>query len=329
VRVRRAYDARFRCKGQSAPGAMQRRDFVKASAFGRRDGPCWTACRSQCRRPTTSDATLRTLLDAILDEEAARSPQAATTWGLDSGTRCKAAWPAQRLFGNRPQRPDCRSSLPSRKARQAVATSAVAASRVDYDVIEWASQQVTDWGRRFPFGEGPWTPYAVCQLTGPYQSIPDFLATTIQCGPSTTPRRISHGSINWDSARCVVRGFAGRRFARRARARFRARHDIAQLQENFGQRRPRTHGRLSSGVATRAVHASARPGGRCGRRALHNSVAQRVYPADRGDSMSPCRACRPGRRSDAGNLKGRSRNGEAYLPRVRSNTRPRNTPSPR
>jgi uncharacterized protein (DUF885 family) len=52
------------------------------------------------------------------------------------------------------------------------------AAQVDRDVVEWTSAQAVEWWTRFPFGESTWSPYAVSQLTGPYQSVPDFLAST-------------------------------------------------------------------------------------------------------------------------------------------------------
>lgn len=125
-----------------------------------------------------ADPRLRALLDVFFEEDLVRRPQSATMYGLDTGAHAdlrsklndySAAGRAQ-LVG------DHRSRL--QRLQGIDCADLTAAAQVDYDVVVWGSQQIVDWGDRFPCGESPWNPYAISQLTGPYQSVPDFLAST-------------------------------------------------------------------------------------------------------------------------------------------------------
>lgn len=165
------------------PFELDRRQFLAASAlagtaallgpFGR------YAVAAQ-----SPDAQLVALLDTFLDEDLAERPQAATAWGLDQGPHAglRARLNDYSAAGRLRLVDTSRSRL--QRLKQIPRAQLSPAAQVDYDVVEWASTQIVDWGSRFLFGESPWTPYAVSQLTGPYSSVPDFLASThpIQSG---------------------------------------------------------------------------------------------------------------------------------------------------
>lgn len=133
---------------------------------------------------TDEDARLRTLLDKFWEETLDASPQSATTLGVDTGARA-----SQRALLNDATRAG-RDAYVAARADRLQRLSAIdvtrlsPAARVDYDVVAYQSRVIAEGGKRFRFGEGadgfgylPYSPYAVSQLTGPYQSIPDFLAT--------------------------------------------------------------------------------------------------------------------------------------------------------
>jgi uncharacterized protein (DUF885 family) len=157
---------------------MDRRRFLCAAALAGSGALVNPLARYAIAATETADGQLRALLDAFFDEDLLVRPQSATIWGLDTGER--AALRARLNDYSTVDRDrtirDHRSRL-ERLGRIARATLSPAA-QVDRDVIEWSSTQVVEWGTRFPFGESVWTPYAISQLTGPYQSVPDFLAST-------------------------------------------------------------------------------------------------------------------------------------------------------
>ena len=155
---------------------MDRRRFLIASALAG-GAACLPSFVPQVLAADSSDAQLRALLDAFFDEDLAENPQRATALGLDVGDRADfrrrldnySAAGRTRVVERQRQR------LQRLKAGHRAGLSPE--SQVDYDVIEWSAMQAVDGGTRFPFGESPWTPYAISQLTGPYQSVPDFLSS--------------------------------------------------------------------------------------------------------------------------------------------------------
>jgi uncharacterized protein (DUF885 family) len=128
------------------------------------------------------DARLRALLDAFWTETLDASPQQATTLGLDTGARA-----GQRALLNDASRAG-RDAFIAARADRLKRLSAIDrtrlsdAAKIDYDVVEYQSRIIAEGGAKYRFGEGadgfgyiPYSPYAISQLTGPYQSVPDFL----------------------------------------------------------------------------------------------------------------------------------------------------------
>jgi uncharacterized protein (DUF885 family) len=257
------------------------------------------------RAADTPDHSLRVLLDTILGEELQARPQSATAWGLDSGPNAKLRGLLNDYSST--GRNDLIADHRSRLARLGHVSrhKLSASSRVDHDVVHWATQQIVDWGRRFPFGEGPWTPYAVSQLTGPYQSVPDFLATThpvrtrddaeaylARLDQFATALDASSRALQEDAARGVLAPD------------FALDTTIAQLQK-LGSPRPESHG-LAVSLASRAASAALQ-GDWAGR--ATQLVGQRVYPAVERQ-LAAVQRLRPQARPDAGIWK--IRDGEAF-----------------
>lgn len=132
--------------------------------------------------PGSEDAKLRVLLDAFFQEDLDDAPEFATILGLDVGARA----------GQRSRLGDMSSdgrrrwvaAHHDRLARLATIDAAklTPAGRNDRDVVAYAYTQVAEGGDRFTFGESPagfsyapYSPYVVSQLSGAYQSVPDFL----------------------------------------------------------------------------------------------------------------------------------------------------------
>ncbi len=157
---------------------MHRRDFLASSValavssiFARQAG-------AAASNPEVARA--RALYDAIFEEMLTATPQSATTLGLDTGSRAALR---SRLND---RSPDHRMGPLGPVARawpqlQAIDTAQLAGrDRSDFDTIVWLasiSREIeaqpvgTVDGYMYP------VPYVVSQLTGAYQSTPDFLAT--------------------------------------------------------------------------------------------------------------------------------------------------------
>lgn len=132
--------------------------------------------------PGSEDARLRALLDAFFQEDLDGAPEFATALGLDVDARA----------GQRSKLADVSSEGRKRwvAAHRARLTRLAAidagklspAGRNDRDVVAYAYDTVVQGGERFTFGESaagfsyaPYSPYVVSQLSGAYQSVPDFL----------------------------------------------------------------------------------------------------------------------------------------------------------
>ena len=163
---------------------MDRRSLLTAGAA--------IALSSAIARPASSqnpsaaaspeDARLRALLDAFFEEQVDDSPTQATSLGLDKGARA----PLKSRLDDRSLAEKARR-LARTKARlarlHAIDRSKLnTASQVDYDVVEYTSQQSVAGGERFPYGStgGRYSPYVISQLNGAYQDVPDFLDTSHQ-----------------------------------------------------------------------------------------------------------------------------------------------------
>jgi uncharacterized protein (DUF885 family) len=128
--------------------------------------------------PETPDARLSALFDVFFAEDLRRRPEGATQLGLDTGANADLR---SRLSDNSAAGIAAAKTLNQSQLARLTAIDRAAlspAGKVNYDTVLYtrrsaAAIQAFDFGG---FGYGP-SPYVVSQLTGAYQSTPDFLDT--------------------------------------------------------------------------------------------------------------------------------------------------------
>lgn len=162
---------------------MNRRQLLQSAALA------GLAAAAPALAAETEDSRLRTLLDAFWEEQLDASPQQATNLGVDVGAR--AGQRARLADPSRAGRDAFIAARADRLRRLAAidVTKLSPAARIDHDVVAYQSRVVAEGGAKYRFGEGadgfgylPYSPYVVSQLTGPYQSVPDFIATNHPVG---------------------------------------------------------------------------------------------------------------------------------------------------
>ncbi len=118
------------------------------------------------------NALYETTFNRILDD----SPELGTSLGLDNGARAglKARLTPQTVEQERRQLTRNRDLLAG--MREIGRDGLTGLDAVNYDTLEYVSAQTVSGGERFNYGtRGYPTPYVLSQLTGSYQSTPDFL----------------------------------------------------------------------------------------------------------------------------------------------------------
>jgi uncharacterized protein (DUF885 family) len=151
---------------------LNRRDLVLTGASAAVLAPL--AARAQ----SAEDARLNTLFDSFLQEDLRRRPETATLLGLDTGANAELR---RKLTDGSPAGLAAAKALNADQLRRLAAVDRNALSdsgKVNYDTVLYtrrstAAVQVFDFGGS---GFGP-SPYVVSQLTGAYQSTPEFLIT--------------------------------------------------------------------------------------------------------------------------------------------------------
>ncbi|GGZ41484.1 DUF885 domain-containing protein [Asticcacaulis endophyticus] len=135
-----------------------------------------TALGGAAQSATTPAAQLNATFESIFKELVANSPMTATGLGLDKGELA-------------PLKAKLDPSTPAERARgQAFLEKSIAAikkvdrskltgmDRINYDTVLWDYSNTLSGYKAFDFGApGYPAPYAITQLTGSYQSLPDFL----------------------------------------------------------------------------------------------------------------------------------------------------------
>jgi uncharacterized protein (DUF885 family) len=125
---------------------------------------------------TPSATRLNSLLDAFVQEELDRSPEQVTSLGLDKGARAdaKSRLDDRSLAARGRDKADNASRLKRLKGIDRSLLTGIDA--VDFDTEAYVMQSAARIGERFAFGDfDDDSPYVLSQLTGDYQSIPDFL----------------------------------------------------------------------------------------------------------------------------------------------------------
>ena len=122
------------------------------------------------------DTKLRTLLDALFQEQVDDSPQGATSLGLDKGARAHLKHELNERTAAEKSRATQRARERLTRLRGVDRAKLGEAAKIDYDVIEYTLAQTADAGARFPYGElGARSPFVISQQQGAYQGVPDFL----------------------------------------------------------------------------------------------------------------------------------------------------------
>ena len=153
---------------------LNRRDLILTTASAYL--PSLPAGAQAQRAPP--DARLRSLFDAFVAEDLAAHPETATQLGLDTGAN--AALKAKLSDASAAGVAAAKALTRDQQRRLAAIPRAdlSRAAKVDYDTIAYTRQSAAAI-QAFDFGGasyGP-SPYVVSQLTGVYQSVPDFLDT--------------------------------------------------------------------------------------------------------------------------------------------------------
>ena len=155
--------------------------LTSAAALGLTAGA--RTASAQAPADTPQDAALHRLFDAVFQEDLRLRPESATQLGLDKGADADLR---SRLSDTSPAGLDkARAATRSQLARlKAVDRSGLTPdAQVDYDTVVYTKESAASL-QRFDFGGasyGP-SPYAGSQLTGAYQSVPDFLDTKHRIG---------------------------------------------------------------------------------------------------------------------------------------------------
>jgi uncharacterized protein (DUF885 family) len=160
---------------------MNRRQFIGSGASALL--LTQTGCTTTSGPPAASpDARLKALLDEFFEEQLAERPETATQIGLDTGARAHLR---SKLIGvTRGDRDRWVEAHRSRLARLRAFPEAGLSrtGRFDRAAVLWRLERVVEGGTRFRFGEAedrylyaPYSPYAVSQLSGPHQSVPELL----------------------------------------------------------------------------------------------------------------------------------------------------------
>ena len=130
--------------------------------------------------PPASDpaeaARLKVLMDAFMAEDLRLDPETATSLGLDVGEQ---AWMRSQLTDGSlagHARAKALTSSQLERLRRIRRGALAGMDAVDYDTVEDSLAVTDDANRRFAYGgHGADSPYVLSQITGAYQSTPDFM----------------------------------------------------------------------------------------------------------------------------------------------------------
>jgi uncharacterized protein (DUF885 family) len=120
-------------------------------------------------------AALRALMETFGREVLDRSPEAATSFGLDKGER---AGEKRRLDDRSLERRGQDRALTVNRLNrlQAIQRGSVSGmDAVNYDCVDYVLQVAAAGDRLVAYGDGLGAPYPISQLSGAYQTLPDFL----------------------------------------------------------------------------------------------------------------------------------------------------------
>jgi uncharacterized protein (DUF885 family) len=130
--------------------------------------------------PAQSDpaeaAKLNALMDEFMQRLLRRSPETTTGLGLDKGDLAwtKSAFSDESLAATAQDKDINTDEL--RRLREVKRSALAGMDVVNYDTVEFSLEVQEEGNRKFDYGgQGAGAPYILSQLTGDYQSVPDFL----------------------------------------------------------------------------------------------------------------------------------------------------------
>ena len=146
-----------------------RRRLLSTAAGAAAVGVAGQAAAHARSLPALNDA-----YDAVMGEVLDHSPQLATSLGLDTGPRAgeKHRLDDGSLQGREDAKRRNRDQL--RRIRAAAPSTLAGLDRVNFASITYGLDLQAAFDQRFDYA-GPGQPYVLSQLTGAYQSVPDFL----------------------------------------------------------------------------------------------------------------------------------------------------------
>ena len=159
---------------------IDRRLLLRGAAAATAAAVSPSLAAAQARAPTESDpaeaARLRTLMDGFMAEDLRLDPEGATSLGLDVG---ELAWTKSELNDGSlagHARSKALTSSQLGRLRQVRRSALGGMDGVNYDTVEDALAAADEADRRFAYGgHGVDSPYVLSQITGAYQSTPDFM----------------------------------------------------------------------------------------------------------------------------------------------------------
>jgi len=159
---------------------IDRRRLLAASALSAAAlVPAVVSRRARAQTPPSAEAArLNTLLERFMDRMLERSPELATSLGLDKGPHAaaKARLDDSSLAAAAADHKESEERLVALKTVDRAKLSGMDA--VNYDTVAYVEAVAAEAGRRFAYGGGlAGQPYVLSQLTGAYQAVPDFLDT--------------------------------------------------------------------------------------------------------------------------------------------------------
>jgi uncharacterized protein (DUF885 family) len=158
---------------EGASAMLNRRAFLCAAASAAVAPVPGARAQSAAAPSDRAGAELARLIDDIMDEWLRRSPEQATSLGLDKGPRAGAKW-----------RLDDRSLAAVKEDRRNVAANLArlktidrkalgGQSAVNYDIVAYWLDSDDQANRWFDYASG--RPYVLSQMYGAYTDVPDFL----------------------------------------------------------------------------------------------------------------------------------------------------------
>ena len=146
-----------------------------AAATAAAVSPSFAATRPEASDPAEA-AKLKALMDAFVAEDLALDPETATSLGLDVGDLAwtKSLLTDGSLAGH--ARAKALTSSQLERLRKVGRAALGGMDAVDYDTVEASLAVADEANRRIAYGgHGADSPYVLSQITGAYQSTPDFM----------------------------------------------------------------------------------------------------------------------------------------------------------